>query len=404
MKNTISTIIIILFGAMCGCSEKTSPEVTTSGDVSTIHIQNIKPQEIKMSSVVDTIEYVKLETNENCLIGNITKIIPMGDTILVADSELSRKIYLFDKNGKFIRQIAQRGEGPQEYERFSDVVYDKVNKRFFILDGAQNKMLIYDVNGTFVDYFTFEYNVKNIEYVGNNILAMYFWSPNINTLSKDGMSPTLGLYDVLKKELISLNVWKSSDINSSAKMLCLNILQQNVNGGAYFYQDLCDTIYSIKGEKVAKNVCLDFGKSHTEAQEEFIQLASNKQVELKEVFKKRQELPMYMINRALFGNDIFIILLNSQRKTQLLMYNKNTNHIKITALKDIDGFGIKNDIDRLSKFTMYAADKECVYGTINPEILLLPLKLQLPPSLDSIKKITTDTDNPIIVKFKMKDF
>lgn len=51
--------------------------------------------------LVDSIEIIKLETNDNCLIGKIGKISFADQFIFVSDPDVARKLYMFDKSGKF---------------------------------------------------------------------------------------------------------------------------------------------------------------------------------------------------------------------------------------------------------------------------------------------------------------
>lgn len=68
----------------------------------------------------DSIEVIKLETTDSCLIGFINKISFTDKYILVSDARVSQKIYLFDKEGKFIRYISNKGSGPGEYSVIGD--------------------------------------------------------------------------------------------------------------------------------------------------------------------------------------------------------------------------------------------------------------------------------------------
>lgn len=61
-----------------------------------------------LSGLVESVEYVALETPNNCLIGYIARFDVSKDFILVWCSK-SNSIYLFKRNGKFITKIGNRG-------------------------------------------------------------------------------------------------------------------------------------------------------------------------------------------------------------------------------------------------------------------------------------------------------
>ena len=91
----------------------------------------------------DSIEVIKLETTDSCLIGFINKISFTDKYILVSDARVSQKIYLFDKEGKFIRYISNKGNGPGEYSVIGDFTIK--GDSVFIQDYYQNKYVVYDM-------------------------------------------------------------------------------------------------------------------------------------------------------------------------------------------------------------------------------------------------------------------
>ena len=91
MKN--KTIIILaalpLPALLFSCVGEKNPDKTADGCMS-IDASG-KGEKIKLSDIIDTIEYIPLETNENCLIGRIDKVIGMGDTVAVLDDRIAAR-------------------------------------------------------------------------------------------------------------------------------------------------------------------------------------------------------------------------------------------------------------------------------------------------------------------------
>ncbi len=54
-----------------------------------------------------------LETKEESLLGEISKIDICDDTIVVLDK--NSNVLLFDPAGNFINRVSQNGNGPEEY-------------------------------------------------------------------------------------------------------------------------------------------------------------------------------------------------------------------------------------------------------------------------------------------------
>lgn len=95
------------------------------------------------------IVYVPLETKEECLIGEVEKIIVKQDKIFVADFTVSKTLFVFDMQGKFLFKINKRGKGPGEYIQFHDFDVN-IDGSIYLWDINLCKFIICDSTGTFV--------------------------------------------------------------------------------------------------------------------------------------------------------------------------------------------------------------------------------------------------------------
>jgi len=102
--------------------------------------------ELKVSQLGKTIRYVPLETTEASLIGNKFNIQLLEHEILVLSAG---NCLLFDKQtGKFLRQIASRGQGPKEYSEA--VCYYNEDTKALYFNRAPDKLLKYSLEGEFL--------------------------------------------------------------------------------------------------------------------------------------------------------------------------------------------------------------------------------------------------------------
>ena len=60
-------------------------------------------KEFRLSELVDSIEYIKLETSKECLVSNASKVI--GKKYILLLNHRPQQIMLFDRSGKFLRLI-----------------------------------------------------------------------------------------------------------------------------------------------------------------------------------------------------------------------------------------------------------------------------------------------------------
>lgn len=103
-------------------------------------------EELKVSQLGKTVRYVPLETTEASLIGNTYTIRLLDNEILVLSAG---NCLLFDKQtGKFLRQIASRGQGPKEYSEA--VAYFDEDTKALYFNRAPDKLLKYSLEGEYL--------------------------------------------------------------------------------------------------------------------------------------------------------------------------------------------------------------------------------------------------------------
>ena len=122
------------------CKNRSTP--TEVPAQATININDA--QTMNYQPLLDSINYIPLETTDQSLIGNIGKIYITPSNILIFDSKQTA-ILLFDKEGKFIRKIGQKGRGPEEYLFFNEIVFDKKTEIIYAHERYLNKMFKYNL-------------------------------------------------------------------------------------------------------------------------------------------------------------------------------------------------------------------------------------------------------------------
>ena len=121
MKGYLSNLQIgLLAFFLSGCRQSSTDN--TDGPAVIDFLQQIgNYQQIPVSEFVSELEYIPLETADNCLIGEdvtIRNVIVTKSHIFVAGS---RYCYAFGRDGKFITEIGRHGQGPGEYVNISNI-------------------------------------------------------------------------------------------------------------------------------------------------------------------------------------------------------------------------------------------------------------------------------------------
>ncbi len=119
-------------------------EVEHVDSVPSMHI-SINDDTGFMDKEVAAMRAIPLETSEDYLIGSITDLYVVGDTIVVVDGQKARQIFLFDLEGKFLSKIGNVGTGPGEY---ASILHALANSDCIsIRDNLTAKYISYDYSG-----------------------------------------------------------------------------------------------------------------------------------------------------------------------------------------------------------------------------------------------------------------
>ena len=170
MKNNIqktvlhfSLICILLSGCnaqMGGDKGKESGSDSKGQNVSSSEIVkiNIDPDSksqttFALNDLVESIEYIPLETKEECVVGTIRsgRDFEISNNYILVKCSSTGRFFLFNRKGGFIAQIGDIGEGPGEYLRTSNSSFiDEENKQIILFALRPDRFLYYDMTGNFI--------------------------------------------------------------------------------------------------------------------------------------------------------------------------------------------------------------------------------------------------------------
>ena len=118
-----------------------------------INPNSIQKGKLSLNDMVESIEYIPLETKDNCLVGTIVSYIFSDKYILIKEKDNN---YLFSRSGRFISKIGNIGGGPGEYYSASMFQIDEKNNHVILYDSYNEKLLYYDMKGRFIKSIHFE--------------------------------------------------------------------------------------------------------------------------------------------------------------------------------------------------------------------------------------------------------
>ncbi|MBN2814672.1 MAG: 6-bladed beta-propeller [Bacteroidales bacterium] len=161
MKNTKYFVYLLIMIA-CSCKSIETEKLHQ------INLENITEKSLDISSVVDSIWFIKLETSEDCLISNIQDICFIEDRIFINDN--AKRLLVFNREGKFLNTIGRAGKGPGEFASIAGFSVDPVNKTVYILNGK--KLQGYNFEGDY-NGFLISTNLHTSLFFHDNLFYCY---------------------------------------------------------------------------------------------------------------------------------------------------------------------------------------------------------------------------------------
>lgn len=150
IKNQTGTFFLFIIFILCSCTKKSSILIVHE-DIKGKNKISIKTHTnnpvSKYSNLYKDVQYIALEETNNSIIGEISKLeITNNGDYIVYDSK-SGSVIRFNKNGKYICNIGNRGPGKDEYQVPDGMVYDCFNDNVIVWDNAKRSLMIYNLDG-----------------------------------------------------------------------------------------------------------------------------------------------------------------------------------------------------------------------------------------------------------------
>ena len=96
------------------------------------------------------VEYIVLETNKDFINQGVVRDIGKNLILVTNENRINDgDIFVYDRTGKALRKINNKGQGPGEYTNISGIALDEDNNEMFINSHFSRKILVYDLYGNF---------------------------------------------------------------------------------------------------------------------------------------------------------------------------------------------------------------------------------------------------------------
>ena len=168
MKRVNLIFVTILLLAGCGGNR----QINESDGFITVDVTASYPKkELILQDFMD-VEYIALETVGGFYCQGIVRDVGKNLIIVTNNNQVNDgDIFFFDRNGKGLRKINRKGQGPEEYTNILGITLDEDNNEIFVNTHMARKIVVYDLFGNFkrvirstkegVDYYSKIFNYDN---------------------------------------------------------------------------------------------------------------------------------------------------------------------------------------------------------------------------------------------------
>lgn len=251
----IAVLLSLLFS--CKDGEETAPINTSQMESIIIDVE--KGKFLPLDSIVENVEFVKLETTDDCLIGSISQLLFADSLIIVVDKDISKSIFAFNIKGKLKNKVANIGNGPGEYIETSYVCLVPDKEQIAIIDAPQSRVIFYTYDGKYVDmvaempflYSYFEYlKSGNIAY---NTYSLF--DPKLGENKDNHLILTTSDNEVIYGAF--------KDIYSEHFHYTKNKILRKFGQNVYFSPNISDVIFEVQDTIVQAKYHIDLGNKKT---------------------------------------------------------------------------------------------------------------------------------------------
>lgn len=170
------------------------PVKEESAEAETLYLADLdkarQQRKLNLSQLFRKAKVILLDSCSKALVGNINRTAMTGGYLFVLDKDVAKTVFMFDRNGKFIRTIGSPGKGKGEYISPSDFAIDTDRHHIYVLDRLQFRILQYDyTTGRYLTSISIHQQSNYLLYYAG---AFYVDSPKskdrhlIQKLSTDG--------------------------------------------------------------------------------------------------------------------------------------------------------------------------------------------------------------------------
>lgn len=329
-----------------------------------------KQDSVNITQIGAKIAYVPLETNDSIVLGNFEALVTESGIIAL---DYNSGIYLFDRKGKFIRKIGQKGQGPGEYGNVASVSIDEELREILVATDGKEELMKFSYDGTyskFVDISSSQSFVFHNDILFAHKASVYFW-----TGAED--SNQLTVYDV-KGNI--LNQFHPVDFNKT-KYLDMFIEDADFSiseDKVFYYVVREDIIYNVTQNSLNPFYALNLGK---------FSFQQDYKWDYNGYSNARKGNKIWIVSSFVTESYVFF-LVEQTGKRRVVVYDKKADKVYNRLTNDIDCVPIT--------YLSEIYGNKIVTSLSVADLLECDNKESFPKDLKAILRELKEDDNPVL--------
>lgn len=356
--------------------------------------------DLSLSDFVSEIEYIRLETTQDYLIGDNYVQDFLTDSLIVVN-ENGKPVGLFSREGKYIRKIGKIGRGPGEYDSDTRFRLRRENREICIWNAMRGSIMVFDFEGNLSGEFKPECKPSGFGYAGNGV----FVTSQFNTRFPDSILPKFILFNDMGETLNRYYAFSKNPARGGRGFSIMLPSYYEAPGGLIINTYENDSLFKVFPDgEMSPVVTWDMGQLKVPFD---ILLEYNRYLKEKDRYVTGIEI--------LESESYWLVSYNYRGNFNMALLNKDDHSFKVVSNPDVEPGGVINDIDGGPSFwpghdvsegslfiqILYPSMLKRWYdeGRFDNRTVMYPEKQA--QFIDMIKNIELD-DNPILMLVKIK--
>lgn len=360
----------------------------------------------KLSEIVSlNYQIIPLSSEDDVLIGEVNNLIIKDSLIFILDADRTKSVFVFDMDGSFFANISDYGMGHGKYHELGNFYINSKQKTINIYQTWPAKVMEYNYYGDFINEKEIYEYARTMTMNAKGNYCIYTANVPISEKSKYN-------FLMLNNDFQVICNCFPTDVKNKKLSLFLRNNFTHFGDSVSFVKPFCDTIFDISEDQIKAKYLIDFGEyAATEKfYNKYLDFDVRKIIKMHEKNNQAYGIqPFYESNKYLYFKFFY-----KESWEYLAVFSKNTKTMQLA--KDV-----LNDVNQMPlnlSDSFLDSNNNAIISIVYPFQLkksIQRLKSELDESefqvysdknqeLIRLSNLLDNSDNPVIIKYFIKDF